>query len=123
MEVSGEEHIESIRLRHTADDDAEEMRPASAIFIFVGAVPHSDFVDGVVERNDRGFVLTGRDIFVDGKKPATWAVDRDPMLNETSIPGVFAAGDVTHGVIRRVASAVGQGSVTISMIHKYLESV
>ena len=95
----------------------------SAVFIFVGAVPHSDFVDGVVARNDRGFILTGPDIFVDGKKPATWTANRDPMLNETSVPGIFAAGDVRHGVIRRVASAVGQGSVTVSMIHKYLETV
>ena len=122
LEVTGAEHIERIRLLHS-DTDEEEERPANAIFIFVGAVPHSDFAEGVVARNDRGFILTGPDIFVDGKKPATWTVERDPMLNETSVPGIFAAGDVRHGVIRRVASAVGQGSVTVSMIHKYLESV
>ena len=122
VEVIGNERIESIRLLDSETNE-EEVRDAQAVFIFVGAVPHSDFVDGVVARNDRGFILTGPDIFVDGKKPASWTVDRDPMLNETSVPGIFAAGDVRHGVVRRVASAVGQGSVTVSMIHKYLESV
>ena len=122
VEVTGEDHIETIKLRDT-DHGTEEERDANAIFVFVGAVPHSDFVDGVVARNDKGFILTGPDIYVDGKKPVTWTVDRDPMLNETSVPGIFAAGDVRHGVVRRVASAVGQGSVTVSMVHKYLESV
>jgi thioredoxin reductase (NADPH) len=122
LEVTGEERIEAIRLRNT-ESGVEQEREANAIFIFVGAVPHSDFVEGVVARNERGFILTGPDIFVDGKKPITWTVTRDPMLNETSVPGIFAAGDVRHGVVRRVASAVGQGSVTVSMIHQYLSSV
>ena len=122
LEVVGNEHLETIRLQDTGTDAIED-REAHAIFIFVGAVPHSDFVDGVVERNDQGFILTGPDIFIDGAKPVSWTVDRDPMLNETSVPGIFAAGDVRHGAVRRVASAVGQGSVTVSMIHRYLESV
>ena len=121
-EVSGDERIETIKL-HNTETDVKEERDAHAIFIFVGAVPHSDFVEGVVARDNDGFILTGPDIFIDGKKPATWNVDRDPMLSETSVPGIFAAGDVRHGVVRRVASAVGQGSVTVSMVHKYLESV
>ena len=69
------------------------------------------------------FILTGDDIFVDGKRPQTWTVERSPHLMETSIPGIFAAGDVRAGVVRRVASAVGQGSIAISMVHKYLEGV
>ena len=76
------------------------------------------FMEGVVARNDRGFVMTGPDVFVEGKRPSTWNLDRDPMPMETSVPGIFAAGDVRHGVVRRVASAVGQGSVAISMIHR-----
>ena len=122
VEVTGDEGIATIKLANLADDTQDE-RAANAIFVFVGAVPHSDFVDGVVARNDGGFILTGPDAWIDGKRPTTWTIDRDPMLNETSVPGIFAAGDVRHGVVRRVASAVGQGSVTVSMIHKYLESV
>jgi thioredoxin reductase (NADPH) len=122
VEVAGAEHIESIRLRNAASG-AEEVRPANAVFIFVGAVPHSDFVEGVVARNKGGFVLTGPDAFVGGKRPASWTADREPMLMETSVPGIFAAGDVRHGVVRRVASAVGQGSVAISMVHQYLATV
>ena len=76
-----------------------------------------------VATNEKGFILTGNDIPTSDKKASTWTVDRDPHLLETSIPGIFAAGDVRAGVVRRVASAVGQGSIAISMIHKYLESV
>jgi len=122
VEVTGAERIETIKLRNT-ERGTEVESDANAIFIFVGAVPHSGFVEGVVARNDRGFILTGPDILVDGKTPTTWTVDRDPMLGETSVPGIFAAGDVRHGVVRRVASAVGQGSVAVSEVHKYLESV
>jgi len=96
---------------------------ASAVFIFVGQVPHTDFVTDVVRCDDQGFIYTGLDIFLGGERPPTWKVDRDPFPMETSVPGIFAAGDVRHGVIRRVASAVGQGSITISMVHKYLETV
>jgi thioredoxin reductase (NADPH) len=122
VEVAGTNVVERIVLRNTETDTTEE-REAQAIFIFVGAVPHSSFVSDVVATTDRGFILTGRDMFVDGAKPATWTVDRDPHLLETSVPGIFAAGDVRDGVVRRVASAVGQGSIAISMIHNYLETV
>jgi thioredoxin reductase (NADPH) len=122
VEVAGESTVESVRLRHT-DTNVEHDHEASAIFIFVGAVPHSSFVAGLVATDHKGFILTGNDIFVDGKKPSTWTVERDPYLQETSVPGIFAAGDVRAGVVRRVASAVGQGSVAISMIHQYLETV
>ncbi len=93
------------------------------MFIFIGAVPHSDIVTDVVARNDAGFILTGEDLGVDGKTGHGWPLDRDPLVTETNVPGIFAAGDVRHGVVRRVASAVGQGSIAISMIHKYLETV
>ena len=120
IEVLGEQRVERVKLQ-TGSDVHE--REASGIFIFVGAVPHSSFLEGVVERNDRGFIYTGPDIFLDGRKPPTWTIDRDPFLLETSVPGVFAAGDVRHGVVRRVASAVGQGSIAVSMVHKYLDTV
>ncbi len=121
-EVAGSNVVERIVLRNLETDVSEE-REAQAIFIFVGAVPHSSFVSDLVATSDRGFILTGRDIFVDGVKPATWTTDRDPHQLETSVPGIFAAGDVRHGVVRRVASAVGQGSIAISMIHEYLDTV
>jgi thioredoxin reductase (NADPH) len=122
VEVDGSNTVEKITLEDIAAGDREE-RPAQAIFIFVGAVPHSSFVADLVATSPKGFILTGRDIFAEGRRPATWTVDRDPFLLETSVPGIFAAGDVREGVIRRVASAVGQGSIAVSMIHKYLETV
>jgi len=86
-------------------------------------VPHSDIAAGIVERSDAGFILTGPDLIREGRRPKNWTLQRDPFLLETSMPGIFAAGDVRHGVIRRVASAVGQGAVAVSLIHKYLETV
>ena len=122
VEVGGTRFVESVRLRDGASGSEVE-RPAAAIFIFVGAIPHSSFVADLVATTDDGFILTGEDTFVGGKKPAGWTLERDPFLLETTVPGIFAAGDVREGVVRRVASAVGQGSVAISMVHKYLESV
>jgi len=121
-EVIGEDRVEAIRLIDR-DTGTKSERPASALFIFVGAVPHSGFVSDVVLCNEKGFIYTGPDIFQDGEAPETWTVDRDPYLLETSVPGIFAAGDVRHGVVRRVASAVGQGSVVVSMVHQYLDTV
>ena len=118
-EVGGGDRVEWITLRNTADD-SEERREASGIFVFVGAVPHTEAVAGVVERNPQGFILTGPDL---AAGTARWELTRDPYLMETSVPGIFAAGDARHGVVRRVASAVGQGSVVVSMVHQYLETV
>ncbi len=120
IEVLGDDHVEQIVLK---TDGQQRSVPAAGIFIFVGAVPHTAFLEGVVAMNRQGFILTGSDLMVDGKRPKGWPLDRDPYLQETSVPGIFAAGDVRHGVIRRVASAVGQGSVCISFIHEYLASI
>jgi thioredoxin reductase (NADPH) len=121
VEVGGSNTVEKITLRNIATDETEE-RDAQAIFIFVGAVPHSSFLGDLVSVSDRGFIRTGRDIFTDDSD-AIWSETRDPFLLETSVPGIFAAGDVRDGVVRRVASAVGQGSIAISMVHEYLETV
>jgi thioredoxin reductase (NADPH) len=121
-EVLGDQRVAGARLLDTETGE-EADREVSGIFIFVGAVPHSDAVADVVERNDRGFIMTGADLAGGGGRPPGWAPNRDPYPMETSIPGIFAAGDVRHGVIRRVASAVGQGSVVVSMVHQYLETV
>jgi thioredoxin reductase (NADPH) len=120
-EVGGGDRVEWLSL--TTGDGEPERRDAAGIFVFVGAVPHTDVVGGVVERNAQGFILTGPDLTAGGSRPKGWDVDRDPYPMETSVPGIFAAGDVRHGVVRRVASAVGQGSVVVSMVHQYLETV
>jgi thioredoxin reductase (NADPH) len=77
----------------------------------------------LVERDQDGFILTGGDIFLDGRKPRSWDLDRDPFPMETSVPGIFAAGDVRHQSVKRVASAVGEGAVAVSVVHQYLKTV
>jgi thioredoxin reductase (NADPH) len=120
--VKGHDRLEAITIKNIDTGYTEEL-PAAALFIFVGAMPHTDLVAGVVERDETGFIVTGPDLLRDGRRPKNWKLKRDPFLLETSIPGIFAAGDVRQGVVRRVASAVGQGSVVVSFIHKYLETV
>ena len=120
--VEGKDHLEAITIRNNKTDETETV-PADAVFIFIGAVPHTDIVAGVVELDEAGFIYTGQDLMRDGGRPKNWKPKRDPFLLETSVPGIFAAGDVRHGVIRRVASAVGQGAVAVSLVHKYLETV
>jgi thioredoxin reductase (NADPH) len=115
VEMRGATRLDQIVLK-TGDEIVE--RECAAVFVFVGARPHSDFIKDLVAVNEQGFIFTGTDL--DMKQ---WPLDRDPYLMETSVPGVFAAGDVRHGVVRRVASAVGQGSVCISFVHQYLGTV
>jgi thioredoxin reductase (NADPH) len=120
--VQGQERLEQVMLRDACSGITEEVS-ADAIFIFIGAAPHTGIFGDFIELDEAGFVLTGQDLVRDGRRPANWRLRRDPFLLETSVPGIFAAGDVCHGVIRRVASAVGQGAVAVSLVHKYLESV
>lgn len=122
VEVHGADRLEAISLRDT-ESGALEKIPAAALFIFIGAVPHSGLVEGLVERNRAGFVLTGADLLHDGKKPVGWKLSRDPFLLETSVPGIFAAGDIRQGAVRRVASAVGEGAIAVSLVHQYLRTV
>ena len=120
--VHGEERLEAITLKSRETGETEQV-PADAMFIFIGAAPHSDIVADVLERDEAGFILTGPDLIRNGRRPKNWKLPRDPFLLETSIPGIFAAGDVRHDIPKRVASAVGQGAVAISFIQKYLETV
>ena len=99
---------------------ATETLPAAALFILIGAEPHTDWLAAAVERDDRGFLVTGRELLRDGRPPPDWPLDRPPLLLETSLPGVFAAGDVRHGSVKRVASAVGEGAIAIQLVHEYL---
>ena len=95
--------------------DGESVLDADACFVFIGASPRTDWLDGVIARDDRGFILAGLDARADG-----WPLMRDPYLLETSVPGVFVAGDVRARSIKRVASAVGEGSMAVSLVHQYL---
>ena len=122
VEAYGENHLEAITIVQNQTRETQK-RPADALFIFVGAVAHTDMVAGVVDRNNAGFILTGPDLIRDGKRPAGWSLKRDPYLLETSVPGIFAAGDVRQGAIRRVASAVGEGAVAVNFVHQYLKTV
>ena len=121
-EVHGETRLEEISVL-CSDTNKVERVPASSVFIFIGALPRTDWLAGLVERDDRGFILTGPDVIRDGQRPKGWALDRDPFLLETNVPGIFAVGDVRHGSVKRVASGVGEGSVAVQFIHQYLSKV
>jgi thioredoxin reductase (NADPH) len=115
--LDGTGHLERVTIRNIATG-AEQTVPTTAMFVFIGAIPHTDWLEGVVARDERGFVLTGPDL---AERDLTeWPLDRRPHLLEASVPGVFAAGDVRHGSIKRVASAVGEGSVAVMFVHRYL---
>jgi thioredoxin reductase (NADPH) len=115
--VDGTDRLRSVTIRDLATGE-EQSVPATAMFIFIGAVAHTGWLEGVVARDERGFVLTGPDLAeYDG---TGWPLDRRPYLLEASVPGVFAAGDVRHGSVKRVASAVGEGSVAVMFVHRYL---
>jgi thioredoxin reductase (NADPH) len=115
----GRQRLEGLTLRdrHT---EATRTVPASAVFVLIGAEPRTDWLDGVVERDERGYVLTGRDLLRDGRLPPGWPLERPPLLLETSLPGVFAAGDVRYRSVKRVASAVGEGAIAVQLVHEYL---
>lgn len=122
VEVHGEERLEAISLKNR-ETGAVERVPANSLFIFIGAEPKTEWLAGTLERDERGFILTGRDLMRDGKRPKGWTSDRDPNLLEASVPGVFVVGDVRHGSIKRVASSVGEGAIAVQLIHQYLSSV
>jgi thioredoxin reductase (NADPH) len=121
-EAHGETHLEEITFL-CSDTGKLERVPASAMFIFIGAMPQTDWLDGFVERDTLGFIQTGPDLIRDGQRPKGWTLERDPFLLETNVPGIFAVGDVRHGSVKRVASGVGEGSVAVQFIHQYLSKV
>jgi thioredoxin reductase (NADPH) len=122
VEVHGEQRLEAISIS-CSNSGAVDRVPASSLFVFIGAAPRTDWLDGFIERDDRGFILTGSDLLRQGKRPDGWGPARDPYLLETSVPGVFAVGDVRHGSVKRVASGVGEGSIAIQFVHAYLAKV
>jgi thioredoxin reductase (NADPH) len=120
-EALGADHLEAVRIVDRTSG-ATETLPAAALAIFIGAQPHTDWLAGVVERDRYGFIPTGPDLLHEGKPPKGWPLDRDPYLLEASVPGIFVAGDVRAGSLKRVAAGVGEGSVAISFVHRYLAS-
>jgi thioredoxin reductase (NADPH) len=121
-EVHGESHLEELSVL-CSDTSRIERVPASSVFIFIGALPRTDWLGEEVERDERGFILTGPDLLWKGARPKGWTLERDPFLLETNVPGIFAVGDVRHGSVKRVASSVGEGSVAVQFIHQYLSKV
>ena len=122
VEGTGGEHLELLTLRNNLTGETETV-PASWLFVFIGAAPRTDWLDGCLDRDPRGFVLTGPDLVVDGHRPPGWTLDRDPYHLEASVPGVFVAGDVRAESVKRVASAVGEGAMAVTLVHRYLEKL
>jgi thioredoxin reductase (NADPH) len=134
VELKGENRLEVIII-HDSVRGEKQIVPAYALFIFIGAQPRTDWLAGTVKRDANGFILTGPDLIIDNgqnnnsnsnsnsNRPKGWNIDRQPFLLETNIPGIFAAGDVRSGSVKRVASGVGEGSIAIQFVHQYLKKV
>jgi thioredoxin reductase (NADPH) len=118
IDGGGDGHLETLKVR---DHATVETLQASAVFLLIGAEPGTDWLEGTVQRDDHGYVLTGGDLRPDDGSATSWPLERPPRLLETSAPGVFAAGDVRSGSTKRVASAVGEGAIAVRLIHEYLE--
>ena len=121
-EAGGDEHLEWLRIIDR-DTGVEEKVETSWLFVFIGAAPHTDWLGKVVQRDENGFVLTGPDLLKEGQLPTDWPLERQPYFVETSVPGVFAAGDVRGQSVKRVASAVGEGAMAVAFVHRYLEQL
>lgn len=117
--VEGTEHVERVTLRSVTEPQAV-VEEADAVFVFIGTAPRSDWLPEGVLRDPKGFVLSGRELMADPRFPKIWKEHRSPLLLETSIPGIFAAGDVRAGAMNRVAAAVGEGSMVVRFVHEYL---
>jgi thioredoxin reductase (NADPH) len=119
VDGAGDGHLEALELR-MVETGATETLPTAALFVLIGAEPNTGWLEGAVDRDDKGYLLTGQDLVRDGRLPDGWNLQRPPLYLETSIPGVFAAGDVRFRSIKRVASAVGEGSTAVQFLHQYL---
>lgn len=121
--AQGETSLESITI-HDAGTDEDEIVPASALFIFIGAAPRTDWVADALMRDAQGFILSGPELprAANTQRPEKWPLAREPFLLETSMPGVFVAGDVRHGSVKRVASAVGEGAMAVQLVHQFLRT-
>ncbi|MGB9279595.1 MAG: NAD(P)/FAD-dependent oxidoreductase, partial [Pseudonocardiaceae bacterium] len=116
----GAEHLEKLTLCDRSSGEGDTV-PAGSLFIFIGAAPRTEWLGEAVRRDSRGFVLTGPDLLIDGRRPPGWPVERDPYYLESSLPGVLVAGDARAESVKRVASAVGEGAMAVTLVHRYLE--
>src|SRR6476620_7304452 len=117
--VEGADRCETITIQSNQTRDTEKV-PASALLIYAGAVPHTDWLAGIVERDAQGYVISGQHLMLENKRPAGWTADRDPFYLETSVPGIFVAGDVRHRSAKGVTSGVGEGAMAVKLVHQYL---
>jgi thioredoxin reductase (NADPH) len=122
MEAKGDKRLEQLTIKNLATDEIYT-EDAAALYIFIGARPFTEWLDDEIIKNEKGFIETGRDMQRYNNFQKIWKLERDPYLLETSYAGIFAAGDVRAGAMNRVASAVGEGSMAISFVHKYLAEI
>jgi thioredoxin reductase (NADPH) len=120
-EAHGEERLEAVTLLDRKDATRTTV-DTEHLFVFIGAEPGTEWLGDAVVRDGRGFVRTGPDLVTDGERPSGWDRDRDPFYLEASVPGIFAAGDVRAESVKRVASAVGEGAMAVTLVHRYLEA-
>jgi len=121
VQADGGEHLEAVTLCDSKEGTTFTVE-SGHLFVFIGAEPRTDWLGGAVRRDPHGFVYTGPDLLTDGQRPAGWDRDRDPFYLECSVPGIFAAGDVRANSVKRVASAVGEGAMAVTLVHTYLEA-
>ena len=120
VDGEGEEQLQAVAVR-TRSSGAVERIPTAGLFVMIGAEPHTDWLDGALQRDEGGFILTGNDLDLDRDAQSSWPLERAPTLLETSIPGVFAAGDIRHGSVKRVTTAMGEGATVIQLVNQHLE--
>jgi len=121
-EAHGDQKLEALTIKNNDTDQVEQV-DAAALFLFIGAVPHTDMVAGEVLCNEQGFVLTGQDVIAHADYKKSWPLKRAPFYLESSVPGIFVAGDARHGSVKRVASGVGEGGIAVALVHQYLRTV
>jgi thioredoxin reductase (NADPH) len=117
--VEGKDRCETVTLQNNKTGLTEKV-PASALLIYAGAIPRTDWLAGVVERDAQGYLISGQHLMLEGKRPSGWTADRDPFYLETSVPGIFVAGDVRHRSAKGVTSGVGEGAMAVKLVHQYL---
>src|SRR5437763_7204562 len=122
VEVTGESNLEAITITNTETCETQVL-PTTALFVFIGAMPQTGWLAGLVERDEQGYILSGLNMLHDGHRPAGWTLERDPFPLETSVPGVFVAGDTHRHSMKRVASAVGEGTMSVGLVHAYLRGL
>jgi thioredoxin reductase (NADPH) len=120
--AEGRDHLEKLTTENATTGETKTVL-AHSLFVFIGAAPKTEWLDGLVERDGRGFILSGADLMHDGQRPKGWRPERDPFLLETNVPGIFVAGDVRYGSVKRCASAVGEGSIAVQFVHQYMKEI